>query len=211
MGRFVSALKLCATFNWVAGVTVVLDEEPPTGVVAEPAALEDVVPALGDDPLLEVVLDPDEEPLEGVVPAVGEATVLEVVPEPDEEPLVEVAAEPDEEPLVEVVAALDGDPLVEGAPAVGGDAESGVVTAADAMPTPWAAPVALALLPLHAGSTSNTALLVSTATQFPSDKFRFISVILRSLGGRIMLTEANRTQLSPRGDCRRSATIFVAE
>ena len=83
--------------------------------------------------------------------------------------------EPDEEPLVEVVAELDEEPLVEVVPVVGEDPDPDVLTAADAMPAPWVAP----LLPPHAASTSKAALTVSAAAQFPSDKIRFIRVILR--------------------------------
>jgi hypothetical protein len=221
LGRLVSALKLCGTLNWVLLVpdklalgtlTGALDEEPLEVVGPEPAdaPLLEAVPALGEEPLAVFGPEPADAPLEEVVPALGEEPLLEAVLEPDEEPLIEVVPEPDEELPAVVVPELGAAPTVEVAPEPDKEPGPGVPAAAGA--TFCVVPLlAAALLPLHAASARKAAQIVGAAAQFLSDKSLFISVILRcDFCPRIMLTELNRTQLSLRGDCLRSATISVA-
>jgi hypothetical protein len=103
-----------------------------------------------------------------VAPALDVEPLAEVAPALDVEPLAEVAPELGEETLVEVVG-----------PAPDGDADPDVVTVAGVRLAACAVPLPLALLPLHAPSISNAAPLTSAAMESPSDKFRFISLILR--------------------------------
>lgn len=171
MGRFVSALKLWLDAAIVLAVELPLALDDVTGVLdnevvaAEPGeeTLVDLVPAPDVEPLLDAAPTLDEEPLAGVAPAL------------DTEPLADAAPELDEEPLIEVVGpAPDGDP-----DPADGDPDPDVVTAAGVRVAACAVPILPALLPLHAASITNAALLISAATESPSDKFRFISLILR--------------------------------
>jgi hypothetical protein len=159
LGRFVSAYKLWLDAAIVLAVELALALDDVTGVLDN----EVVVAELDEEPLVDLVPAPDVEPLADVAPTL------------DEEPLLDAAPELGEEPLIEVVGpAPDGDP-----DPADGDPDPDVVTAAGVRVAACAVPILPALLPLHAASITNAALLISAATESPSDKFRFISLILR--------------------------------
>jgi hypothetical protein len=140
----VSALKLWLDAAIVLAVELAL-------------ALGDVTGVLDNEV---VAAELDEEPLVDLVPALDEEPIADVAPALDAEPLADVAPALDEEPLVEVVGpAPDGDP-----DPADGDPAPDVVMAAGVRVAACAVPTLPALLPLHAASITNAALLISAAT-----------------------------------------------
>jgi len=96
-----------------------------------------------------------------------------------------VVVEPADELPAAVVPGWDDDPVVEGAPVLDEEPDPGVLAVAGAGLTAGVAPPFCALLLPHAVSTKTAAQSIGAAAQFLSDKYLFISVILRfdSAGG----------------------------